>query len=195
MKVCRCVVSYTCMFTRASWTWPRVVSQAPGQSSAGQGYNVCTFGSCFTSCLWPTLPQVQDWLAALDLGLRKDATPSFPHSFPSKLPQSACPGERRPPRLSTCSVLCSSSWTMTDQHLWIISIAGQNDMMTARHRVTVGLSFSETDTENHSFDKTWGCEDFKLVNPLLGLLRPTFLFHSHICSDRIHQVIPVVACV
>lgn len=97
---------------------------APGQSSAGQGYNVCTFGSCFTSCLWPTLPQVQDWLAALDLGPRKDATPSFPHSFPPKLPQSACPEERRPPRSSICSVLCSSSWTMTDRHLWIISIAG-----------------------------------------------------------------------
>lgn len=42
MKVCRCVVSYV------GWTWPRVVSQAPGQSSAGQGYNVCTFGSCFS---------------------------------------------------------------------------------------------------------------------------------------------------
>lgn len=130
MKVCRCVVSYTCMFTRASWTWPRVVSQAPGQSSAGQGYNVCTFGSCFTSCLWPTLPQVQDWLAALDLGPRKDATPSFSHSFPPKLPQSACPGERRPPRFSTCSDLCSSSWTMTDRHLWIISIAGHYPIRT-----------------------------------------------------------------
>lgn len=145
------------MYTRAGWTWPRVVSQAPGQSSAGQGYNVCTFGSCFTSCLWPTLPQVQDWLAALDLGPRKDATPSFLHSFPPKLPQSASPEERRPPRLSTCcSALCSSSWTMTDRHLWIISIAGhypdKNDKMTARHRVSVGLSFSEPDTENHSFN-------------------------------------------
>lgn len=112
-----------------TWTWPRVVSQAPGQSSAGQGYNVCTFDSCFTSCLWPTLPQVQDWLAALDLGPRKDATPSFLHSFPPKLPQSACPGERRP----TCSALCSSSWTMTDRrHLWIISIAGHYPIRTIR---------------------------------------------------------------
>lgn len=36
-------------------------------------------------------PAVQDWLAVLDLGPRKDETPSFPHSLPPKLPHFTCP--------------------------------------------------------------------------------------------------------
>lgn len=43
----------------------------------------------------------------------------------------------------------------TDTSEYCGALPDKNDMMTARHRVTVGLSFSEMDTENHSFNLTW----------------------------------------
>lgn len=145
MKVCRCVVSYV------GWTWPWVVSQAPGQSSAGQGYNVCTFGSCFTSCLWPTLPQVLPPLTlARGRTRHRHSRTHFLLNYRSR------PVQENEDRHACLSVVfcirAAGLWRTLLNSYYCGALPDKNDMMTARHIVTVGLSFSETDTENHSFN-------------------------------------------